>query len=166
MSLKSILLLALIFFPSLAFGFTSTGVEEVIDSNLGEKPAPIIEITDINDDVTLGLTSTSVYMVISEQTREQINKDLEEAYHKEMESFNDSFGSFIVGEYQPLTDRKIEYDLDDIENIKDINGILTFTYFKEYSVRFEDVLAINGKQVLASFQKEDIQNFINEFEKV
>lgn len=151
--------------PSAAFGYAFvTDVENELSSNNDKNP--IIEIKDLEDDVVLGLTPTSIYMLISEQARDQINKELQEAYNKNMESFTDSFGSFIVGEYEPLTDSKIEYNLRDIENVKEVNGILSFTYFKEYSVRFEDVLSTNGKQILANFNKQDIVEFLSEYKKI
>jgi len=126
----------------------------------------IIEISDKYSEVKLGLTSSSVYMVISEEIRSKINKNLKERFSKITDSFVDSHGTFIIGDFQPLTSSRIEYNLEDIREITYKNGTINFEYKYHQEVKFEDVIALNGNRALSNFEKSDLINFIKHYKNI
>lgn len=119
----------------------------------------ILEITDRYKEVKLGLTTSSVYMVIDEKTRSYINNELQNQYNKDLEDFNDSEGNFIPSEHTFLQSNVIEIAFDDFDEIKFINGSLKFNYSKNVSFHFENIVSTNGNKALDNFYLEDLELF-------
>jgi hypothetical protein len=119
----------------------------------------ILEITDRYKEVKLGLTETSIYMIIDERTRSFVNLELQNQYKKDLSDFNDSEGNFIPGEYSHLSSNIIEISFSDIKNLDFSNGILRINYSRKIPFHLEDVLSINGNKALDNFYIEDLEMF-------
>ncbi len=158
MKLFSLVVCLLVFTSSVTASDTS-----VHPTDKTTQDGPTIEITDKYDEVVLGMTESKVYMIISDQLKEQMNKDLERAYINDLQSFNDSNGLFIIGTYQPLLDTKIEYHRNDIHDIYLKDGTIHFEYNTLHSVLFSDIYSSNGKNALSNFSKKDLENFVKHF---
>jgi len=119
----------------------------------------IIEITDRYKEVKLGITETSIYMIIDERIRSIVNSELRHQYEKDIEDFNDSEGNFIPGVYSFLSSNIIEIPLSDIQDLEFRNGSLRFNYSTNVSFQLEDVISLNGNKVLDNFFVEDLESF-------
>ncbi|MTI86612.1 MAG: hypothetical protein FH748_01445 [Balneolaceae bacterium] len=122
-------------------------------------PKIIIEFYDKYNEVKLGLTDEFVFMEFSSKIREQINKELTEQHIKDVDSFVDSGGEFIISSPTVLRSNRIQYNLEDIEDIEFEKGVLQFEYRQKSDVGFEDIISQDGTKALSSFYVEDLEQF-------
>lgn len=131
--------------------------------NASEAPKPvkiIFEITDKHNEVRLGITENSIYMVVSERVREIANKNFQNQSLIEENNFKDSEGNFISGYTTYLASNKIEYNHDEIIEVRFLNGKLSFNYLNTPEIGFEDIFSTNGTKALNNFYVEDLEAFI------
>ena len=124
---------------------------------------PILEITDKFNEVRLGITNNSIYMIFSENVRSIANKSLQTKYEVDSQNFEDSEGNFIVGSVSYLETNRLEFSLDDIQNINFKNGKLSFHYKNKSTIGFEDIYSYSGTKALNNFYVEDLEAFIFTF---
>ena len=148
----------LLLFSNTTFAFT-------VKADAPEKSDPILEITDRFNEVKMGLTENSVYMIFSENARSVVNKNFQNQYEADNQKFEDSEGNFIVGPAHFLETNKIEYQIVDISGISFTNGKLSFEYKRKADIGFEDIFSFDGTRVLNNFYVEDLEAFIFTFTK-
>ncbi len=153
-------------FPALA-AFLSVFIISIfsLNSTLYANEAPetdkiIFEITDKHNEVRLGLTENSVYMIVSERVREIANKNFQDQSSIEENNFKDSEGNFISSFTTYLESNKIEYERDEIIEVKFINGKVSFHYLNTPEISFEDIFSTNGTKALNNFYVEDLEAFV------
>lgn len=117
----------------------------------------IIEITDRYKEVKLGLTESTIYMVIDERIRSLVNMELQNQYEKDLQDFEDSEGNFVPGSYSFLSSNIIEIPLSDIKNLQFKNGTLRINYSGNVPFQLEDVTSLNGNKALDNFYIEDLE---------
>jgi hypothetical protein len=122
-----------------------------------------LEITDLSNQVILGINKKSVYMYFSEDLRTYLNWTYEEEYLRDLNSFMDSNGEFVPVPAIYIHESKIEYDINDIQRIVIRNGVIGFTYHNRLAVSFEDIL-LPGGSVLSNFSEDDVEKFIEFFD--
>lgn len=144
----------------LIFLFSNSVLAFTFEDNAPEKTDPVLEITDRFNEVKMGLTENSVYMIFSEKARSVANKNFQTQYEVDSQKFEDSEGNFIVGSAYFLETNKIEYQLDDISGINFTNGKLSFIYKSKSEIGFEDIYSYNGTRALNNFYVEDLEAFI------
>lgn len=125
-----------------------------------------IEISDKFNEVRFGVNEQIVYMTFTENVREIVNKQFENKYRRDLLSFTDSEGNFIIGSNLHLNSNKIEIPLEDIKMMELSNGQLNFVYEKPVDISFEDVESLHGTQVLNSFYVEDLERLVLAFRAV
>lgn len=126
----------------------------------------LFEISDKYNEVQLGVTETTVYMIFSDDIRELANKLFLDQHKKDVETFADSEGNFIMSDMTYLESNKIEYDFEDIKNLKFESGVLSFDYASHKKVKFEDIFSYNGTKALSNFYVEDLELFAIKFSKL
>ena len=117
----------------------------------------ILEITDRYKEVKLGVTESSIYMVIDEKIRSRVNMELQNQYEKDLRDFDDTEGNFVPGSYSFLSSNIIEISFSDIDKIEFSNGTLRINYSRSVPVHFEDVISVNGNKALDNFYIEDLE---------
>ncbi|RNC85458.1 MAG: hypothetical protein ED557_01410 [Balneola sp.] len=120
----------------------------------------LFEISDKFNEVRLGITETSIYMVVSERVRDIANKNFQDQNSIEENNFKDSEGNFISSYTTYLESNKIEYSHDEIIEVKFLNGKLSFNYLNTPEIGFEDIFSTNGIKALNNFYVEDLEAFI------
>ena len=153
---KSLFVSLLTLVSCIAFPFTAHAASLHIQN-------PILEISDKNKEIRFGITETKIYMVISDTYRDYANQQFQEKYRRDIDSFTDSNGSFIVSEAAYLETNTIEFDLDEIESVQFEDGKLHFIYRSRSEIGFEEILSLNGLNTLNSFAAEDLELFANTF---
>lgn len=128
-----------------------------------EKSKPILEITDRFNEVKMGITEHSVYMIFTEQARNVANENFQNQFELDIHKFEDSEGNFIVSPAYFLENNIIEYHIDDIIGIKFTNGKITFVYKNKSNIGFEDIYSFDGTRALNNFYVEDLEAFIFTF---
>ncbi len=152
----SSILFAFLFFSKASFANTITG-------NAPDKTDPILEITDKFNEVKLGLTKDSVYMIFSENALSAANQNFKIQNEVNTQNFEDSEGKFITGSVSYLTSNRIEYKIEDISGINFTNGKLSFSYKTKSEIGFEDIFAFDGTKAINNFYVEDLEDFIFTF---
>ena len=145
--------------------FSNTTFALTFEDNAPEKSDPILEISDRFNEVKMGLTENSVYMIFSEHARSVVNKNFQNQYEVDSHKFEDSEGNFIVSPAHYLENNKIEYQIDDISGINFSNGKLSFVYKSKSGIGFEDIYSFDGTRALNNFYVEDLEAFIVTFTK-
>lgn len=126
----------------------------------------LFEISDKYNEVQLGVTESTVYMIFSDEIRELANKLFLDQHKKDVETFADSEGNFIMDEMSYLESNKIEYDFEDIKKLNFENGVLSFDYTTHKKIKFEDIFSFNGTKALNNFFVEDLELFAIKFQKL
>lgn len=126
----------------------------------------LLEITDRYKEVKLGITNSTVYMVIDERIRSQVNVELQNIYNKEFEDFNDSEGNFIPTEHIYLQSNIIEISFDSISKVEFNNGALSFDYSSNIRFPFENIISQNGHRAIDNFYVEDLELFFQAFQNL
>ncbi|MEQ9265310.1 MAG: hypothetical protein RLN81_08825 [Balneolaceae bacterium] len=126
----------------------------------------LFEISDKYNEVQLGVTESTVYMIFSDEIRELANKLFLDQHKKDVETFADSEGNFIMDEMSYLESNKIEYDFEDIKKLNFENGVLSFDYATHKKIKFEDIFSFNGTKALNNFFVEDLELFAIKFQKL
>ena len=144
---------------------SNTTLASTFHDNAPEKSTPVLEIKDKFNEVRMGLTESSVYMIFSERARSIANKNFQDQYEVDTQKFEDSEGNFIVGSAFFLETNRIEYQMDDISGINFTNGKLTFIYKNKSDICFEDIYSYDGTRALNNFYVEDLEDFIFTFTK-
>ncbi len=119
----------------------------------------VFEITDRYKEVKLGITETSIYMVIDERIRSLVNLELQTQYEKDLADFIDSDGGMIPGVHTYLSTNRIEIPFSDLHSLDFRNGTLRFNYSKNILIPLEDVISLNGNKALDNFYVEDLEEF-------
>ncbi len=117
----------------------------------------ILEITDRYKEVKLGLTESTIYMVIDERIRSLVNSEIQNQYEKDLRDFEDSEGSFVPGVYSFLSSNIIEIPFSDIKDLQFKNGTLRINYKRNVPFQFEDVISSTGNKALDNFFVEDLE---------
>lgn len=149
-------ILIVLFFSALAFASTPPEADIKI----------LFEISDKYNEVQLGVTESTVYMIFSDEIRELANKLFLDQHKKDVETFADSEGNFIMDEMSYLESNKIEYDFEDIKKLNFENGVLSFDYATHKKIKFEDIFSFNGTKALNNFFVEDLELFAIKFQKL
>lgn len=126
----------------------------------------LFEISDKYNEVQLGVTESTVYMIFSDEIRELANKLFLDQHKKDVETFADSEGNFIMDEMSYLESNKIEYDFEDIKKLNFENGVLSFDYATHKKIKFEDIFSFDGTKALNNFFVEDLELFAIKFQKL
>lgn len=139
--------------------FCSLGYSsDLPSSNEGEKV--IVEITDKYNEVRMGVTENTIYMIFSENIRDLANDQFASDYQKETNRFDDSGGQFILDELMRLETNKIEYSLDDIKDIFFESGRVEFDYSFRKEIGFEEIHSYKGSRAVDNFYVEDLELLI------
>ncbi len=125
----------------------------------------LLEITDKYNEVKIGLTESTIYMVFSERVRDIANNNFGTQYQENLQAFEDSDGNFINSSLNKLESNRIEFHINDIVEIKFRNGKLNFVYETKPKIGFEDIYSFNGAKALENFYIEDLEKFILLFSK-
>ncbi len=139
--------------------FSSIGYSSDLPSD-SDNQKVIVEITDKYNEVRMGVTENTVYMIFSENIRDLANDQFENDYLKETNRFYDSGGKFILDELVRLESNKIEYSLDDIEDIFFESGRIEFDYSTRKEIGFEEVHSYKGTRAIDNFYVEDLELLI------
>jgi len=131
-----------------------------------DKTPSVFQIEDKYSEVKLGLTKSSVYMLIKSSVKDYINQELVQRHSIEASRFIDSQGHFLLGEIVLLNSDKVEYSFSDIEEVSFEDGKLTFTYSNTKSFVFSDILGTDGNPALNNFYVEDLEKFYQNFKKL
>lgn len=131
----------------------------------GDKPT-IFQIEDKYNEVKLCLTKSSIYMQIKSSVKDYINQEIVQRHSIEASQFIDSQGHFLLGDMVLLSSEKIEYSFDDIEDITFEDGVISFTYNKDKSFTFSDILSTDGNPALQNFYVEDLEKFYMNYKKI
>lgn len=123
----------------------------------------ILEITDKYNEVTLGITSNSVYLKFDKNVKDYVNQELIEEHNLQANQFIDSEGFFVPGSMILLKENKLEYLFSEIETILFHQGKLTFKYVDKKEFVFEDILNTDGNQALKNFYLEDLEQFYHTY---
>lgn len=146
--------------------FSSSGYSSDLPSNNdSDNEKVIVEITDKYNEVRMGVTENSVYMIFSENIKELANDQFEHDYLKETNRFDDSGGKFILDELVRLESNKIEYSLDEIENIFFESGRIEFDYSMRKEIGFEEIQSYKGTRAVDNFYLEDLELLILTYRK-
>ena len=141
----------------LLFAAIFIGTSSLAAYNLNDNT--ILEITDKYHKVRLGISNTSVYMILDKSSQQLVNSVLHIEHDTEMDYFEDSNANFIPNNYYQLTGNTIEIPLTQIENVIFRNGKLDFKYKSPQSIEFEDVRTEFGTFALSNFYIEDLELF-------
>lgn len=144
----------------------SDGISDAASPPVEYEQSKGIEISDKFNEVRFGVNEQIVYMTFTENVREIVNKQFENKYRRDLLSFTDSEGNFIIGSNLHLNSNKIEIPLEDIKMMELSNGQLNFVYEKPVDISFEDVESSHGTQVLNSFYVEDLERLVLAFRAV
>tara|TARA_R110000868_G_scaffold304437_23_gene565438 strand:- start:1483 stop:1983 length:501 start_codon:yes stop_codon:yes gene_type:complete len=147
-------------FLSIAFSHTAYS-----NSTPGAKKI-LFEITDRYNEVKLGITESTVYMIFSEQVRDIANRNFISLHNIDSHTFLDSDGNFITGNVNYLESNKIEFNKSEISEINFNNGKLNFGYKSNPKIGFEDIYSYNGTKVIENFYIEDVEEFILTFSTI
>ncbi|MCG8372201.1 MAG: hypothetical protein MI700_01640 [Balneolales bacterium] len=147
--LISFLLLVFTFFSEAGFAEDSKHISD----------DPIFEIIDRFGEVRLGLTGSSVYIIVSEDIKDLANTELQYQQKLDMHSFEDSEGNFIPLRSNILSSNKLEFSLEDISSVEFKNAKIEFTHSNSSSLTFSDIHATNGNNILENFYLEDLEAF-------
>lgn len=123
----------------------------------------ILEITDKYNEVTLGITSNSVYLKFDKNVKDYVNQELIEEHNLQANQFIDSEGFFVPGSMILLKENKLEYLFSEIETVLFHQGKLTFKYIGKKEFVFEDILNTDGNQALKNFYLEDLEQFYHTY---
>ncbi len=115
-----------------------------------------IEIVDKSGEIILGFDGKRIYMIISDASLQRLNNQLLVDYHRDLQTFTDSNGSFIPGDTHLIASERIEYKLEDLIITLDPEGEIRFEYLQPGPVLFEQVMLPNGNSALHSFDQEDL----------
>ena len=148
----------------LIFGAVNVFADD-FSTNVPSQKKIVFEITDKFNEVRLGLTENSVYMIFTERIKNISNNKFKEQYLIEAENFEDSEGNFLSNSATRLTSNSLEILFKDIQTINFRNGKLNFEYYSSSVVGFEEIQSFNGTNVLNNFYIEDLESFVFMFNK-
>ena len=145
----------------LAFAFSSN-VFASFDTSHDEV---IFEIIDKYEQVRLGITNQTIYMILSENVVENFNLKMSHNYKNEMILFEETGGNFIPSNHSYLSGNKVSIPIDEISGIAFKNGKIDFSYSTYQDIYFEEIISTNGEHALQNFYVEDLERFYQEFSK-
>lgn len=125
----------------------------------------LFEITDKYNEVKIGFTESTIYMVFSERVKDFANNTFGTQYQENLQAFEDSDGNFINGSLNKLESNRIEFQINEISEINFRNGKLNFIYETKPKIGFEDIYSINGAKALENFYIEDLEKLTLFFSK-
>lgn len=123
----------------------------------------IFEINDKYNEVTLALTSNSIYIEFDKSVKDYVNQELIEEHNLQANQFIDSEGFFVPGSMILLKENKLEYLFSELETVLFHQGKLTFKYIDKKEFVFEDILNTDGNQALKNFYLEDLEEFFHTY---
>lgn len=132
----------------------------VQSNNAPESKKILIEINDKFDEVKIGVTESTVFMIFSEKVKNFANNAFGVQHQANLQAFEDSDGNFIRGFNINLKSNRIEINKEDISEIVFKNGRINFIYHTKPKIGFEDIYSINGTKALENFYVEDLEKFI------
>ncbi len=126
----------------------------------------ILEITDRNNQITIGISDEFVTVTVTEELRELYNNEIRVFERKEWHTFTDSGGNYIPSSHSYLDSDIIEIPLSEIEDISIINGALDFKFVEYTSSSFKNVLSDLGSDFFKSFSYEDLESFYQAYSSI
>ena len=116
-----------------------------------------------NDDkVILGINDSTVYMQLSKEMLNHMNRDLSNDTNKSQDDWAGEFSNFVKSHVRELINRKLEYNLEDIKSVTYDDGGLVFDYKHKHLFSFERIID-EDKPALKCFNRQDAESFITHF---
>lgn len=119
----------------------------------------LLEITDRNNQISLGISNNSITVTITEELRVMYNNEIRLFERKEWHTFSDSGGNYIPSTHSYLDSDIIEIPLSDIKSIHLMNDGLDFTFDTYSKSEFKNVLSDLGSDFFKNFSSEDLASF-------
>ncbi len=91
-----------------------------------------------------------------------LNNDLSSDTNSNKDDWAGEFSNFVKSHVRELINRKLEYNLSDINSVTYDNGGLVFDYNHKHLFSFERIID-EDKPALKSFKKQDAEAFISHF---
>ena len=127
----------------------------------------ILRITNNEDEVDLVLTTDAVYMELSAQVLDEIHQELEkEREEKEDSEFASGIKNMVLDGVEQMMQTKVEYDLDEIREIRWDGGEMIFEVEGSSYISFDAIEVDGDRPVLETFNRRDALEFIAEFYRV
>ncbi len=119
----------------------------------------ILEITDKDNQLTLGISKEHVFILITEELRELYNSEIENNERQEWHTFADSGGNYIPGSHAYFDSESILIPLSDILNISYAEGIIDLSFVPNARSSFKNILSDLGVNFFNNFNEEDLESF-------
>ncbi|MFC1850685.1 hypothetical protein ACFL27_10880 [candidate division CSSED10-310 bacterium] len=119
-------------------------------------------ISTADQSIELVLTKTKVMMRLSEAQLKEISNEIDDEKRDSEAGFLGKVQSFILSNVEKLVQKSIEYNLDEINNLRYEEGKLVFDYQNKNLFSFENV-KVNDQNALGSFSESDSHEFIEKF---
>jgi len=114
-----------------------------------------------DNEVKLVLTTHSVYMQLSDEKLDEINRDLDEDLQG-VEGLGHDIAASIISGIKNLLNEKLSVEIDDIDSVYYKDSELHFDYTGYQWLTFDKIH--NGDHIaLSDFPREDALKFINAF---
>ena len=122
-----------------------------------EAAPDVIAIVNTERSIVLGLRDDTVYMRLSDSVLTKAGKELKS------KTKGSGVGGWIEQTVKSTVHdalrMRVAYDLDDIDDVRYVNGAIRFEYNDRHALSFEDFKA-DEKPVLESFTPEDAKRFV------
>ncbi|MBO6793441.1 MAG: hypothetical protein JJ895_05990 [Balneolaceae bacterium] len=119
----------------------------------------ILEITDKDNQLTLGISKEHVFIVITEELRDFYNAEIKNYERKEWHTFADSGGNYIPGSHTYIDSEPIQIPLSDIHNISFKEGTIEVSFIPNTRSTFKNILSDLGANFFNNFNEEDLESF-------
>jgi hypothetical protein len=127
---------------------------------------PVMAIDNESGEVSLILTSSHVFMQLSQDTLDEIKQEFEDQRLEQEESqLAENIKNLVLDKVEELLQNRIEYSIEDINRIKWVDGELVFDVTRASFLSFDDVM-VDGDMALETFSEQDALAFIEAFERV
>ena len=118
--------------------------------------------------IELVLTKTKVLMRLDEDALKEATNDIEKEMDGAPTGWLGKMKNFLLSNVQKLINKRIEYGLDEIDELRFEDGELKFTYATEHMISFESIHVGDSKTkeeipALRSFDPEDAKAFVESF---
>ncbi len=124
-------------------------------------------ITNDEEAVDLVLTTESVYMELSDKLLAEVKEGLdEERAEEETSALAGGIKDFVLNGVEKMIQTKIEYDLDEVHEIRWDNGEMIFVVDQGGFLSFDEIEVDDDRPVLETFRRDDALEFIAEFQRV
>ena len=127
----------------------------------------VYRITNEEAAVDLVLTTESVYMELAGKVLAEVQEELDEARaEKESNALVGGIKDFVLDGVEKIVRTKIEYDIDEVHEIRWDDGEMIFVVDDNSYLSFDDIEVDGDRPVLETFRRDDALEFIAEFQRV